>query len=257
MPVSKDDKFFSSKLKIQRAKHHIRELSNELVDYLKTKPFRVVVEKDPDSSNHLWTLRVKNEVPCHLSVIIGDAIHNLRASLDLLASDLVLMAGGNTNNVYFPFGDDADGFEEMIKKRHLDRAGDDIVGIVRSLKPYKGGNEMLRAIHDLDITDKHKTLIPAAHYAGIKNFQMLNASGPMLTINNMHCGPIRDGMVLMSLPSARNVSIGQTFQPSLKITLNEGPLARDKDIVEALNEFTSLTEGIIRTFEEYFKTKGA
>ena len=256
MPVSKDDKFFSSKLKIERAKRHIWELSNEIVDYLKTKPFRVVVEKDPDSSNHLWTLRVKNEVPCHLSVIIGDAIHNLRASLDLLASDLVSMAGGNTQNVYFPFGDNADGFEEMIKKRHLDRAGDDIVEIVKSLKPYKGGNELLRTIHDLDITDKHKTLIPAAHYAGIKNFQMLNASGPLLMINNMHCGPIRDGMVLMSLPPAGNVSIGQTFQPSLKITLNEGPLARDKDIIEALDEFTSLTEGIIRTFEEHFETKG-
>ncbi|MBA7656435.1 hypothetical protein ES703_64359 [subsurface metagenome] len=257
MPASKDDKFFSSKLKIERAKRHIRELSNEIVDYLKTKPFRVVVEKDPDSSNHLWTLRVKNEVPSHLSGIIGDAIHNLRASLDLLASDLVSMAGGNTKNVYFPFGDDADGFEEMIKKRHLDRAGDDVVEIVRSLKPYKGGNEFLRAIHDLDIIDKHKTLIPVAHYAGIKNFQMLNASGPMLTINNMHCGPIRDGMVLMSLPPARNVRIGQTFQPSLKITLNEGPLARDKDIAEALNELSSLTEGIIRTFEEHFETKGA
>src|SRR3990172_1903198 len=139
MPVSKDDKFFSSKLKIERAKRHILELSNEIVSYLKTKPFRVVVEKDPDSSNHLWTLRVKNEVPCHLSVIIVDAIHNLRASLDLLASDLVSMAGGNTKNVYFPFGDDADGLERMIKQKRLDRAGDDIVEIVRSLKPYRGG----------------------------------------------------------------------------------------------------------------------
>jgi hypothetical protein len=166
MPVSKDDKFFSSKLKIERAKRHIQELSNGIVDYLKARPFRVVVEKDPNSPNHLWTLRVKNEVPCHLSAIIGDAIHNLRASLDLLASDLVSMAGGNTKNVYFPFGDDADGFEEMIKKRHLDQAGDDVVEMVRSLKPYKGGNELLRTIHDLDITDKHKTLIPTAHYGG-------------------------------------------------------------------------------------------
>ncbi len=256
MPVSKDDKFFRSKLKIERAKRHIQELSNGIVDYLKARPFRVVVEKDPNSPNHLWTLRVKNEVPCHLSAIIGDAIHNLRASLDLLASDLVSMAGGSTKNVYFPFGDDADGFEEMIKKRHLDQAGDDVVEMVRSLKPYKGGNELLRTIHDLDITDKHKTLIPTAHYAGIKNFQMLNASGPLLTINNMHCGPIRDGMVLMSLPPARNVSIGQTFQPSLRITLNEGPLARDKDIIEALKEFTSLIERIVRTFEEHFENKG-
>ena len=166
MPVPKNDRFFNSKLKIERAKRHIRELSNEIVDYLKTKPFRIVVEKDTNSSNHLWTLRVRREVPCHLAVIIGDAIHNLRASLDLLASDLVSIAGGNTNNVYFPFGDSPEGFEEMVKKRHLDRAGADIVEVVRSFKPYNGGNELLRAIHDLDITDKHKALIPSAHYAG-------------------------------------------------------------------------------------------
>jgi hypothetical protein len=202
-------------------------------------------------------LRVKNEVPCHLSVIIGDVIHNLRAALDLLASDLVLMVGGNTKDVYFPFSNDADGFEEMIKKRHFDHAGEDIVGIVRSLKPYKGGNDLLRALHDLDITDKHKTLIPTVHYAGIKNFQMLNASGPLLTINDMHCGPIRDGMVLMSLPPARNVSIGQSFQPSLKITLDEDPLTEGKDIVQMLDEFVSLVDGIIKTFKEYFEAKKA
>lgn len=253
MPASKNDRFFNSKLKIERAKRYIRELSNEIVDYLKTKPFRIVVEKDINSNNHLWTLRVRREVPCHLAVIVGDAIHNLRASLDLLASDLVSIASGNTNNVYFPFGDSPEGFEDMVKKRHLDRAGADIVEVVRSFKPYKGGNELLRAIHDLDITDKHKTLIPSAHYAGIKNFQMSNASGPMLTINNLHCGPIRDGMVLMSLPPAANVAVGQTFQPSLKITLDEGPPTAGIDILDALNQLTAVAESVLSAFENHFE----
>jgi hypothetical protein len=253
MPVSKSDRFFNSKLKIERSKRHIRELSNEVVDYLKTKPFRVVVEKDTYSSNHLWTLRVRREVPCHFAVIIGDAIHNLRASLDLLASDLVSIAGGNINNVSFPFGDSPEGFEEMVKKRHLDRAGADIVEVVRSFKPYKGGNELLRVIHDLDITDKHKALIPSAHYAGIENFQMSNASGPMLTINNFHCGPIRDGMVIMSLPPAANIAVGQTFQPSLKITLDEGPLTARIDIIDALNQLTAVAESVLGAFEKHIE----
>ena len=251
MSATEKARFSSAKLKVERAKGHVRELSNQIVDYLKSKPFKVVVEQDKESNNHLWTLRVKHDIPCLYAAIIGDVIHNLRASLDLLATELVAAAGKNADNVYFPFGNDEAGLDEMIKKRHIDRAGEKVVEIVKSLKPFKGGNILLRALHDLDITDKHKSLIPVAHYAGIKGFQMSNASGPMLTIQNMHCGPIRDGMVLMSLPPAGNVSVGQSFQPSLKLTLNEEVLKTDDDLVQMLNRFVELVESIITLFEKH------
>jgi len=247
------EKFFSAKLKIDRAKDHIRELSNKIVEYLKSKPFKVVVEQDKDSSNHLWTLRVKHEIPCIYAAIIGDVIHNLRASLDLLATELVTEAGENASGVYFPFVNDEAGLDDMIKRRHIDRAGEKVVEIVKSLKPYKGGNIPLRALHDLDITDKHKSLIPVAHYAGIKNLQMSNVSGPMFTIQDMHCGPIRDGMVLMSLPPAGNVVIGQSFQPSLKLTLNEDVLQTNDGLIQVLNRLVELVEEIISLFEKHFE----
>ena len=244
-----NDYFFASKLKIDRAKCHIIELNNAIINYIKSKPYRVVVEQDSKSPNHLWTLRVRNEVPCHFSVIIGDAIHNLRSSLDLLASTLVEMNGGNTKDVYFPFGDNVDGLESAIKKRHIDRAGEDVVEIIRSLQPYKGGNEMLRAIHDLNITDKHKALIPATHYVGIKNFQMINASGPLITINGLHVGPIKDGKVLMNLPPAINIKVGQYFQPSFKITFGQGQPLEGQPILETLHNLAKIVNDIIGTFE--------
>ncbi|MFT6909601.1 MAG: hypothetical protein ACJAS1_006324, partial [Oleiphilaceae bacterium] len=221
-----------------------------------SKPFKVVVEQDQQSVNHLWTLRVKHKIPCVYAPIIGDVIHNLRASLDLLATEAVAKSGGNPNNVYFPFGNDEAGLDEMIKNRHIDRAGNAVVALVKSFKPYKGGNTLLRALHDLDITDKHKSLIPVAHYAGIKNFQMANASGPMLSIQDMHCGPIRDGMILMSLPPANNVIVGQSFQPSLKLTLNEEALQNetDQDLIQTLNSLVSLVEDMITQFVTHFES---
>ncbi len=245
----------ASKLKIERAKSHIRELDNSIIDYLKTKPYRIVVEQDPNSSNHLWTLRVRNNIPHIFSAIIGDAIHNLRASLDLLASDLVAAKGESVNNVYFPFGDDIDGFERMVQKRHIDRAGKDIVEIIRSLKPYKGGNDMLRAIHDLDITDKHKAIIPTLHYVGIKGFHMSNASGPILTISNMHVGPIKDGHVIMSLPPANNIKVGQYFLPSLKITFGNDQPMSGETIIDTLHKFVKMIDDIIHTFELFILEK--
>ena len=242
--------FVGTELKIVRAKSHIRELENQLVDYIKSKPFKVVVESEDGGSNHLWTLRVKHDIPMIFAAIIGDVIHNLRASLDLLATELVEHAGQDAKNVYFPFGNDADGLEQMIKKRRIDKAGQGVVDIVRDLKPYTGGNKVLRSLHDLDITDKHKSLVPVAHYAGIKNFQMNGASGPMLTIQNLHCGPIRDGMVLMSLPPAGNVRVGQSFNPSLKLCLDEDVIERDEELVETMHKYVDMVEDILQRFKE-------
>ncbi|MEZ7207098.1 hypothetical protein [Pseudoalteromonas sp. DY56-GL79] len=242
--------FVGTELKIVRAKSHIRELENQLVDYIKSKPFKVVVESEDGGSNHLWTLRVKHDIPMIFAAIIGDVIHNLRASLDLLATELVEHAGQDAKNVYFPFGNDADGLEQMIKKRRIDKAGQGVVDIVRDLKPYTGGNKLLRSLHDLDITDKHKSLVPVAHYAGIKNFQMNGASGPMLTIQNLHCGPIRDGMVLMSLPPVGNVRIGQSFNPSLKLCLDEDVIERDEELVETMHKYVDMVEDILQRFKD-------
>jgi len=254
--MNKTDPLFSSKLKADRAKRHIVELNNGIIDYIKSKPYRVVVEQGTNSPNHLWTLRVRNEVPHNFAVIIGDAIHNLRSALDLLASDLVELNGGNTKDVYFPFCESADNLESAITNRHIGRAGEDVVEIIRSLKPYKGGNEMLRAIHDLDITDKHKALIPATHYVGIKNFQMVNASGPLITINGLHVGPIEDGKVLMSLPPAVNIKVGQYFQPSFEITFGEGQPLAGKPIFETLHDLAKIVNDIIDTFSVHISKTG-
>ncbi|MBC5833198.1 hypothetical protein BVJ63_19550 [Vibrio cholerae] len=243
--------FVGTELKIVRAKSHVRELENQLVDYIKSKPFKVVVESEDGGTNHLWTLRVKHDIPMIFAAIIGDVIHNLRASLDLLATELVEHAGQDAKNVYFPFGNDSDGLEQMIKKRRIDKAGQGVVDIIRELQPYTGGNKLLRSLHDLDITDKHKSLVPVAHYAGIKNFQMSGASGPMLTIQNLHCGPIRDGMVLMSLPPAANVRIGQSFNPSLKLCLDEDVIDRDEELVETLHKYVNMVEDILQRFKDF------
>lgn len=242
--------FVGTELKIIRAKSHIRELENQLVDYIKSKPFKVVVESDDGGTNHLWTLRVKHDIPMIFAAIIGDVIHNLRASLDLLATELVEHAGQDAKNVYFPFGNDSDGLEQMIKKRRIEKAGQGVVDIVRELQPYTGGNKLLRSLHDLDITDKHKSLVPVAHYAGIKNFQMSGASGPVLTIQNLHCGPIRDGMVLMSLPPAGNIRIGQSFNPLLKLCLDEDVIDRDEELVETLHKYVNMVEDILQRFKD-------
>jgi hypothetical protein len=79
---------------------------------------------------------------------------------------------------------------------------------------------------------------------------MNGASGPMLTIQNLHCGPIRDGMVLMSLPPAGNVRIGQSFNPTLKLCLDEDVIERDEELVETMHKYVDMVEDILQRFKD-------
>jgi len=65
----------------------------------------------------------------------------------------------------------------MIKEKHFDRAGPIAVELLRRLKPYADGNTSLRAIHDLDLQDKHHKLIPVGQSYFSPVWRMLKDAG--------------------------------------------------------------------------------
>ena len=153
--------FKASRLKIERAQTHIFELEIAVENFFSRKPCAIVVEPYFDGSLS-WarscTARVRENVPYSFSPIIGDIIHNLRTALDLLACDLVRLAGKNPSSVYFPFCERPTELHSAIKKKNIHRAGHDVVEVIERFQPYRGGNETLRALHDMDVSDKHKSL---------------------------------------------------------------------------------------------------
>ncbi|ENE4870662.1 hypothetical protein ABNT98_17950 [Klebsiella pneumoniae] len=239
--------FAAPKLKIERAKRHIRDLNNEIVSFTRKNPFKVVIEGN--AFQYDFVIRVKEEIPENISCYIGDVIHNLRAALDLLACDLVRRAGGNTNGVYFPFASGPDELEAAIVKRKIGRAGQDIVSIIRAMKPYTGGNKSLRAIHDLDIADKHLALIPVATYAGLNNVRFTGVQGlESLLCEKVRISPIKDGQRLISAPAVADYKLGQQFNAIIDITFADGQPLSGEPILKALEELIDLTNGIISTF---------
>lgn len=239
--------FAAPKLKIERAKRHIRDLNNEIISFTRKNPFKVVVEGN--AFQYDYVIRVKEEIPEDISCYIGDVIHNLRAALDLLACDLVRRAGGSTSGVYFPFASGPDELEAAIVKRKIGRAGQDIVSIIRTMKPYTGGNKYLRAIHDLDIADKHLALIPVATYAGLNNFKITGGrSIGTLFIGQIRISPIKDGQCIVSAPAAENFKLGQQLNAIVEITFADGQPLSGEPFLKALEELIDLTNGIINTF---------
>lgn len=152
--------FSQPRQKLARAAQHIRSLEQATREYFETDWYSCDFARTPDGQYSLKV--VVRGSPRDFGVIVGDAVHNLRAALDLLAVEIVARNGGNTKNVYFPFADTAENLEEMIKRRNFHRASAEDQAAVRQLEPFTGGNNLLRSLHDLDIQDKHHSLIPHA-----------------------------------------------------------------------------------------------
>lgn len=149
--------FEQPRQKLQRAEAHIREVERAVAAYFSGDWCSRELTKDAEG-NYSLSVVMRGE-PSGLNLVLGDAVHNLRASLDLLAVEVVVLNGGASKDVYFPFADKAENLDAVIKKRGWGRADPEDVEIVRELRPYMGGNHLLRSLHDLDIQDKHISLI--------------------------------------------------------------------------------------------------
>ncbi|SEC57945.1 hypothetical protein SAMN05519104_1649 [Rhizobiales bacterium GAS188] len=165
-------------VKIQRARKHLAELEAEVASFIIGKPIKFTVEAIEANGERTFIFNMHmGAVPETLGAIIGDIIHNLRAALDLTACEMVRAAQQSDVGVYFPFSESAEELDGIIRRRHFDRAGAEAVALLQSLKPYRNGNTSLRSIHDLDIHDKHRALIPNVMSAASPIIQMWEDDG--------------------------------------------------------------------------------
>jgi hypothetical protein len=91
------------RLKIERAKEHIRDLENRLLAFRKTDPYGLRSENDPQTGDRSYRVQVRSQIPKDFPLIVGEALYQLRSSLDHLAWQLV-EANGQTPGkwTYFP-----------------------------------------------------------------------------------------------------------------------------------------------------------
>lgn len=152
------------RVKIERAKNHLQQLSAELLRF-KGKNAYVVGGKEYPKIGFNTASPINLPVLSWNAVAIaGDLVHNLRSSLDILAGQLVWVGTGKepTRRVEFPIAKDLATYEAE-KPRKVDGMGPLAIKHIDNLKPYKGGNEALWRLHELDNIDKHRMLFTLAH----------------------------------------------------------------------------------------------
>jgi hypothetical protein len=155
--------FDAPHLKIRRARKHIGDLTTEIQAYLGRVPFWLEIQQDAAFANgRKWRAHVREQIPLDFAAIIGDVIHNLRTALDLTAGELAMRRGESADDVYFPVTSKPSEFYDLITDKNFHRAGSNAIALLRTYEPYRGVNNPLRAIHDLDVMDRHQMLLPIA-----------------------------------------------------------------------------------------------
>lgn len=216
--------FSAAKLKVDRAKKHISEFEESVSAFVATEPFRFSTTVEGYPGQQIVTMGMQSDpVPECWGAIVGDAIHNMRTALDLAACESVRAAGASDKRVYFPFCADPNDLDKIIKDRNFHRAKPEVIDFVKSLKPFKGGNASLRAIHDLDLQDKHQALIPNASVIASPVISLWNDEGhPELSV------------------------VGSPVRPSeLKFIFPDGGVFSQQEIIPTLHELVNLVDSIL------------
>lgn len=158
-------------LKVERAKQHIIDANNLIK---KRRPFRYTVETDYEAGESSIGAKRNEAAIADLAIILGDAVHNLRTALDHRVWELVAphCEIRDLKHVQFPFANSSERLQERFKGRKIDRGPKDVWTALEKLKPYLGGNDDLVLVHELDVLDKHKLLIPAADYTQTSGVQI-------------------------------------------------------------------------------------
>lgn len=137
-----------ARLKIEWANSHIQTLTSQSSP-LSQDLYEVVwltegEIKTPggDLKSSTLTYRPKKEIPQHFALILGDAVHSLRASLDHWASALISEVNGTPRDtrVYFPFYGKGKKLEDAQGYKSIKEAVPDAIDFIgKEIKPGYDG----------------------------------------------------------------------------------------------------------------------
>jgi hypothetical protein len=158
--LSAESRLILVRAKVERAKENLREM--EQIVYaahgiIPGRKMRVKSKKRPPGQIHVYT------VPFSALTAAGDVVNNLRGALDHLLCQITMarrprVTQKELRRVAFPICEDLDGYEKA-RKTCVQFIGPDAMKVIDALKPYKGGNEALWRLNEINNTAKHRLLL--------------------------------------------------------------------------------------------------
>jgi hypothetical protein len=272
--------------KIKRAETQIEDFNLKITRFFEASPYERFSEVNAQKTEEVWKHRLTANIPDEFPVLAGEILFNLRSALDQMACALAVLHSGTSEKTYFPFARDANEFEKELREK-TKKLSPDAVSMIRAVKPYRGGNDLLWSLHDLNRRDKHIAILPVAVCGALGFFEVKVFTGDLIRIGpklGRHMvrsatgvvapddakRPIRreaDGKTWVEfgmLPDARpdeqmdflTVTPGAHFeadtQPAFNIAFGDIEVLKTEPVVAVLHQMRQLVDGIILTFDKRF-----
>jgi hypothetical protein len=234
-------------LKIKWANKHIKDLERHIDTFEATNPYELLIQDDPqDAECYQGIFKIHKAIPPCISLITGDAIHNLRSALDHLAFAAVSIEGTVTTDTAFPIWrktsiPTVQEYKSLVLGK-VKGAPQPFIDLLLGLQPYEGGfHDDLWTIDYLDIADKHKLLIETF----TSYDSLIQSVGSLVDVTKPVYGfPLKDGDVLFTGRYA-NKEQQPKREPVIAIALDEPGMLKGKPITRALADLSEFAADVI------------
>ncbi len=146
--------------KLRRAMHHF-EIAKPKLEALEDQDAHTIrLKLDVDTGEYSFHVYDLEEPDPDLGLIVGDCVHNARASLDYLMVRLYSLVSGETpglvKNVQFPISKDPQSFKDAVKCFSQYQLAKGYIARIEELQPYNNGNPSIWGL-------RPGTMMPAIH----------------------------------------------------------------------------------------------
>jgi hypothetical protein len=147
----------------------------------------------------------------------------------------------------FPVRDTREELKDAIngglKKRPMsDRVCAILLDIV---KPYETGNFPIWALHELDITDKHKLIIPVFQLMRFDNVCLADEKDVSFTVGPYYM----DAASRIKLKRGEGLTVKDKGHATATILFNIGVPFQGEPIIPTLHQLTEVVTGVVKAFQ--------
>lgn len=251
--------------KVERAREHFDALKSA-VDTLEMEFARdgVVADSDPQGGFYVWRVQIDDTRLTPLACMLGDFMHNLRASLDYLVWGLASEEHRTERPLpEFPIFSKPEGFQ-VSGIRKIRSLPEEAKGLIERVQPYQhpawdgytSGGPGVRAgsplaiVQALDNIDKHRTPLVTAWWV-----RGHHATGPEEALNALVVlsGSRQNGGVVARLPVASGYTPENVnFRSSFVISMGEEGWSGISVVIFASNLYHRIGRELIPAFKPFF-----
>jgi hypothetical protein len=233
-------------LKYNRAQEHLDALNQITQWWFRTQPYRIGEDVDAESGFKEIAVVADGLPPERIALVAGDAVQNLRNSLDHLIGDVARFASGGylmpkvEQALQFPITTSKEAFRQERVRGRLGCVVPRAQAVIHRLQPYRSGENMIRhplyVLQELSNIDKHRRLPVLLSVVNSVAFNQVHViSANHLTIGTG--GPFEDKAVLVRMnPEAEvKVNLGAV---RIDVAFGEGTPVFGEPVLQTLRDLS-------------------